>query len=248
MRAIRKAALKVIRFSVLSYLVLYCLVTFRIKNLFMLLTNIRNSKSQIFQDLMIIATVSNPDRLNNFYFVEFGATDGISISNSYLFESVFGAKGILAEPAKIWHDSLKANRRCAISYECVWEKSHEVLEFIETSNPDLSGLSQQQDSSRKIAGSTNYNVDTISLNDLLHEHLAPNRIGLLSIDTEGSEYRILSTLNFDEYKFEVIVCEHNYGVNRESIRRLLESNGYTRRHRMISYFDDWYFLNSPNPE
>jgi len=248
MRLVRKAGLQVIRFSVLSYLILYCLLSLRFKNLFLLFKNIRNSNSQIFQDLMIIATVSNSDSLKKFYFVEFGATDGISISNTYLFESVFGANGIVAEPAKIWHDSLRANRQCSISHQCVWEKSGEILEFVEASNPDLSGLTNQQDKGREMAGSVKYNVDTVSLNDLLRKFAAPNRIEFLSIDTEGSEYRILKSLNFNEFKFEVIVCEHNYGENRERIRQLLESNGYTRRHKLFSYFDDWYFLNSTNLE
>ena len=248
MRMVRKAGLHVIRFSVLSYLILYCVLNLRFKNLTVLFKHIGSSNSQIFQDLMVISMISNTDSLDNFYFVEFGATDGISISNTYLFESVFGANGIVAEPAKIWHDSLSANRQCSISHQCVWEKSGEVLEFLETSNPDLSGLTNQQDKSRETVGSVEYSVDTISLNDLLRKFAAPNRIEFLSIDTEGSEYRILKSLNFNEFKFEVIVCEHNYGENRERIRQLLESNGYTRRHRLFSYFDDWYFLNSTNLE
>lgn len=248
MRVVRKAGLQVIRFSVLSYLILYCILNFRFKNLIILFKHIDSSSSQIFQDLMIISMISNTDSLENFYFVEFGATDGISISNTYLFESVFGANGIVAEPAKIWHDSLSANRQCSISHQCVWEKSGEVLEFLETSNPDLSHLTNQQDKIRGIVGSVKYSVDTISLNDLLRKFAAPNRIEFLSIDTEGSEYRILKRLDFNEFKFEVIVCEHNYGENRERIRQLLESNGYTRRHKLLSYFDDWYFLNSTNLE
>ena len=43
--------------------------------------------------------------------------------------------------------------------------------------------------------SLKYKVKTISLEDLLVKYNAPNIIDYLSIDTEGSEYEILSKLD-----------------------------------------------------
>jgi hypothetical protein len=64
----------------------------------------------------------------------------------------------------------------------------------------------------------------------------------LSIDTEGSEYDILSSFNFDKYKFRVITSEHNFTQNREKIYTLLKKQGYERKFEDISEFDDWYVL------
>jgi FkbM family methyltransferase len=193
---------------------------------------------------MIIATSANLESLQNFFFVEFGATNGISLSNTHMFEKIFSAKGIVAEPARIWLPELRSNRDCKISSECVWESTGEYLEFVEADNPDLSGILGYENSNQELTHSTKYQVKTISLVDLLKANEAPKTIDFLSIDTEGSEFRILKSFDFQKYQFRTIVCEHNYGSERANIKKLLESNGYKRRHKVISFFDDWYFLDT----
>ena len=86
-----------------------------------------------------------------------------------------------------------------------------------------------------------YNVKSISLEDLLKKYNAPINIDYLSIDTEGSEYEILKNFDFQKYRFNIITCEHNYGANRKKIFTLLSKNGYERKFKNLSKFDDWYF-------
>jgi len=52
-------------------------------------------------------------------------------------------------------------------------------------------------------------VKTISLEDLLGKYDAPSVIDYLSIDIEGSEFEILSSFNFEKYKFKIITGENN---------------------------------------
>jgi FkbM family methyltransferase len=85
-----------------------------------------------------------------------------------------------------------------------------------------------------------YDVQTISLNDLLAKYEAPRRVDYLSIDTEGSEFEILRNVDFRQYSFGVITCEHNYSPMRERIFALLSSHGYVRKFEKVSRFDDWY--------
>ena len=87
-----------------------------------------------------------------------------------------------------------------------------------------------------------YQVKIISLEDLLGKYDAPSVIDYLSIDTEGSEFEILSSFNFEKYKFKIITCEHNFTSNREKIYSLLTEKGYVRKHTEISKFDDWFVL------
>lgn len=202
------------------------------------------STSQIGQDLMVIAKIQ--DKLDQpKFFVEFGATNGISLSNTYLLEKRLGWKGICAEPAKIWHSELYKNRECKISKKAVFSTTGLKLNFHETKNPDLSTLESNRGFDLHRIGrlqGTSYVVETISLNDLLLINGAPDEMQFLSIDTEGSEYEILKHLDFDKYSFEIIVCEHNFTSSRKLVRELLESNGYVRRFSYISFWDDWYYL------
>ncbi len=206
--------------------------------------NYTSSHSQLFQDLFVLFCTKG--RRNGF-FVEFGATNGVTLSNSYLLEKEFAWQGILAEPAKDWHAALQKNRSAAIDTRCVWRKTGEHLDFVETEYGELSTLVEFKDKdnnkSGRQAGKT-YSVETVSLNDLLAKYNSPGHIDYLSIDTEGSEFDILSALNFSRYAIDIMTVEHNYTQDRSKIRSLLASNGFVNVFEAISGFDDWFLHQS----
>ena len=198
------------------------------------------SKSQLKQDLFVLLETNFK---RNGFFVEFGATNGVDLSNTNLLEKEFGWEGILAEPAKVWHADLKKNRECAIEMNCVWSDSDSILDFTEVSEAELSTITKYSDNdwaSKNRESGIGCKVKTISLIDLLIKHNAPKVIDYLSIDTEGSEYEILNHFDFDAYQFRVITCEHNYTNMREKIYDLLVSKGYIRKYVGLSKWDDWY--------
>lgn len=199
------------------------------------------TKSQLQQDLFVLSEL-NSNRGG--FFVEIGASDGIKYSNTHFLEKKLGWNGIVAEPAKCYTEALKRNRNCFVSTKCVWSHSGQKLEFSEARDANLSTLTSLVDSdlrSKKRNESTKYTVETITLNDLLNSYSGlPPRIEYLSLDTEGSEYDILSTLDFDRYNIKIITCEHNYTDSREKIYKLLLSKGYARKYSKMTRFDDWY--------
>ena len=206
-----------------------------------LLNYLDSSKAQLSQDLFVLSQVGLK---TEGFFIEFGATNGMTLSNTYLLESRFQWNGILAEPAKYWHGALRNNRKCKIETDCVWRKSNEVLTFNEASSmKELSTIESHSAGdfhaeSRKKG--RRYTVKTISLSDLLDKYAAPRIVDYLSIDTEGSEYEILNGFNFEKYQFRVITCEHNFAPQRDSIFALLSRHGYQRKFERCSEFDDWY--------
>jgi FkbM family methyltransferase len=203
--------------------------------------NYRKSKSQIFQDLLVLFLLGKKE---HGYFVEFGATNGISFSNTYLLEKDFHWKGTLAEPAKVWHKDLAENRDCQIDHRCVWDTSNENVQFNETECAELSTVNEfTKKDSLALARINNkkYSVETVSLNELLMQAKAPTSIDFMSVDTEGSELRILSQFDFNKYRVNVLCVEHNFSEpDRTDIYNLLVKNGFERVFKEYSHFDDWY--------
>jgi FkbM family methyltransferase len=206
------------------------------------------TKSQLGQDLFVLDALGLKQQG---YFVEFGATNGVDISNTWLLETEFGWQGILAEPSRHWHNNLMQNRTSHITTDCVWSETNLKLMFNQVDSslasygPELSTIdtfsSCDPHSSRRRNGEK-YPVKTISLLDLLKKYQAPQEIDYLSIDTEGSEFAILANFDFDQYTIKIITCEHNYTPMREKIFDLLTSKGYKRKHQDVSQWDDWYVL------
>lgn len=200
------------------------------------------SKAQLRQDLFVLSELGYK---KNGYFVEFGATNGVDLSNTHLLETQYNWTGILAEPATRWHADLVNNRVAKIDKRCVWRHSGESLVFNETDYPELSTVdffSSSDHHAKARASGKKYSVETVSLVDMLIEHQAPREMDYLSIDTEGSEFDILENFDFQRYQFKIITCEHNYSPMREKLSALFQKNGYQRKYETISQFDDWWVL------
>jgi FkbM family methyltransferase len=218
-------------------------------NLFYIKEQIQNYEHEFFSQLkQDVAALVFSNYKSNGFFVEFGACDGLHLSNTLLLEKKYNWKGILAEPSKQFNKKLKKNRSSIIDTRAVYSHSGEILKFKETNNQlDLSGLElffADDNHTKKRKTGTIYNVDTVSLSDLLSEHSSPKQIDFLSIDTEGTELNILKNFNFDLYQINFLTVEHNFiSKNREDIREILEKNNFTRILTDISEWDDWYVSN-----
>jgi FkbM family methyltransferase len=199
-----------------------------------------HSTSQSLQDAFMLfeRTAETPG-----YFVEFGAGDGVALSNTYMLEKHYGWTGILAEPARRWQQELPENRSCSICLDCVWHKTGETLIFNETSNADHSTIDLFTDVDyhrERRADGVRYPVTTVSLTDLLARFDAPDVIDYLSIDTEGSELVILQAFDFERYDVRCITVEHNYTPQRTALAELLARKGFVRKFQSLSGADDWY--------
>jgi FkbM family methyltransferase len=208
------------------------------------LAGFERSKAQLFQDIYVSYKLQNKRKG---YFVEFGATDGIAFSNTFLLEMELGWTGVLAEPLPSFHGALHANRRARIDHRCVWRRSGEKLEFLEVEKrPELTSIKAyaagDYHSVDRPADGRTFVAETVSLSDLLEQHGAPEFIDYLSVDVEGAELDALEGLDFERFKPRVITVEHNFRDDRrEAIGLLLSSQGFVREFEDFSRFDDWYF-------
>ncbi len=195
---------------------------------------------QLAQDMWVLWETKQK---TNGYFVEFGGANGKFLSNSYLLEHGFGWRGIVAEPNIGFHEELRANRSCDISPLCVAARTGERVRFHCTRQGELSRMAGIESGDRHDRSEyTEIEVETISLDDLLDRHNAPDVIDYLSIDTEGSEFDILSHRDWTRRRIQLITVEHNGTDWGPKIFDLLSSVGYERKFSEFTRFDHWYVL------
>ena len=123
-------------------------------------SNNAKSHAQLFQDLFVLFMLKEK---RSGYFVEFGTTDGLFLSNTALLESDYEWRGIVAEPSGTWHSALRKNRNCKIDLRCVWRATGETIMFSETENAAFSTVSDLKSSDnhdRDVA--KQYAVKTVS--------------------------------------------------------------------------------------
>lgn len=201
----------------------------------------RLSRAQLFQDVWALWMSG---RKREGFFVEFGAADGVYLSNTYMLEKTMGWRGVLAEPNPRFHQSLADNRGCAVSRKCVYGRSGETVSLLLAEVGELSRIAgvhaddATADGKRRV--SEVVEVETISLNDLLIQHEAPKEIDFMSIDTEGSELDILEAFDWDRWDVRSIVLEQNHGPTRDRLRALLPAHGYRQMWPALSLWDGWY--------
>ena len=197
-------------------------------------------KSQLRQDLFILFITNFKQ---NGYFIEAGASDGVTFSNTFTLEKNFNWQGILIEPCLYWKELLSKNRTCHIGYKALWKENNSVLFNEIQNNPILSHISFVDSSSWMFdinqEKKSQYVIPSITLIDILKYYDAPNVIDYLSLDIEGSEYDVLNSFDFETYDIKIITVEHNYSPNREKIFNLLQ-NKYNRVLTEISGKEDWY--------
>lgn len=181
------------------------------------------NETQLNQDIFALLI----NGFNSGYFLEIGANDGFSLSNTLYLEDSFGWHGILVEANPKYYDSL-IHRKSIIVNKAITE-SDGIFHFTDAGL--YGGLSETlDDTHRDITGKASIiNVDGCRLEDVLSENQAPKVIDFVSIDVEGGEYLILKQLcDLKNYRFKCGCIEHNYRGNDQYIfKELLENAGYS---------------------
>jgi FkbM family methyltransferase len=191
------------------------------------------------------------------FYVEIGAGDGVRISNTYLLEKV-DWQGIIVDPVNYSSENIKL-RKCIKDNRAVYSKSGLKLPFLAVEEipkalspaESWSGILEHIPDYNKTLPNKIIDVVTVSLNDLLEQHNAPNKIDYMSIDTEGSEFKIINNLDFNKYDVEIFTIEHNGANFRKDVIELLNDKQYFRlpnknQGGFVPNYDDWFIKNN-NP-
>ncbi|MFA5154033.1 MAG: FkbM family methyltransferase [Clostridia bacterium] len=174
----------------------------------------------------------------NGIFLDIGAHDGITLSNTYTLETEFGWTGLCFEPMPHEFEKLHENRKYSVNYNCAIYDTEGIEKFtlLEYDGyPDmLSGIAKDisikhmghilSEGGRMGAKRKIIEVQTRILNPILVQN-SLYEIDYLSLDTEGSELKILKSINYDKFKIKVITSEN--GEGESETRQFMKTKGFT---------------------
>jgi len=181
-------------------------------------------KGQKGQDRWVILEVLPWKRRG--FFLDLAAADGLTHSNTHVLEKWFGWSGICIEPNPRFFAELKGRRRCSLDNSVISDQ-RERLHF-RIDNGQLGGVvADDTDNNTRVRGEQLSRADIVELqawplNEILDRHNAPRMIDYFSLDVEGCEERIVSTLDFRKYQFRCLTIERP----TPRVNEILFENGY----------------------
>lgn len=169
-------------------------------------------------------------------FLDIGANDGATFSNTLHLEQALGWTGIAVEPHPDAFQKLQACRKCHVFKGCVSDHDGNLRFLAVSGGADkLSTLSAVENASdehhqllldRMIAqyGGEKKVVEVECLTPVsLLKRFGISRIDYLSLDTEGCELQILRNFDFSACPVEMVDVENREG---SALFKLMTRNGY----------------------
>jgi FkbM family methyltransferase len=197
--------------------------------------NAKHSYAQAGEDLMV-DFIAKAMQINEITYLDVGAHHPTHFSNTYLFYKR-GFQGVLVEPDPELMASIRIARPRDVCIEAgVGVQAATTAQFFVMSTRTLNTFSEDEAKRYEAMGTQHIEkvlrVPLITLDDILADRFGNSEPTLLSIDIEGLDFEVLSTLNLKKYRPPIICIETlQYSETREEtkdtrIARLMSENGY----------------------
>ena len=166
-------------------------------------------------------------------FVEIGAHDGITISNTLLLESCWGWAGLLVEAdPDNWHALSRSGRASHLEHAAVCAAGMGVVNMsINRGYGVFSGMDGKTREhatkllrARRIPPPERVEVPCARLDTLMARAKLPTRVNFLSLDVEGAELEVVSTV--DVGRFDLVLVEldgHDRGKDKSVNEKLSQA-------------------------
>ena len=189
-------------------------------------------------DIDLLTNYLNVKNVNGI-FLEMGACDGVSYSNTKALEDDLGYRGILIEPGEKYYEGLVKNRPNCKNYKCIVSEIEGDVDYIGDSTGVGGAVSALTDKWIDAWGKTFpgafdrekiTKVRSRKLSDILHETKVPY-IDFWSLDVEGSELGVLKTMDWNIPVYiicmEVTAWGEEGQKDVEECREIMRSQGFT---------------------
>jgi FkbM family methyltransferase len=167
--------------------------------------------------------------IENGYYIESGANDGITQSNTLYYNQKYNWKGILIEANPTLAEKCKNNRPLDIveNYALVDDlyKKEKISGYFQNISLNGQCIENNNYSDNSLSPNQIIDVNAITLTSLLDKHNV-QKIDFFSLDVEGYEINVLNGLNFEKYRPKYILIETTSCSNRkkETLDYLLGKN------------------------
>ena len=207
------------------------------------ITNITQWYSQSAEDVYAYETFFYNVRGGTY--LEMGAHDGVSLSNTKAFHDSLGWKGLLIEANPDTYRLLAVNLPQDLCVNAAICKSAQTVHFV--SKGVLSGIWELMPTAFKQRWHPNVDVSTLTeipclpLGPLLSKH-GLNTIDFFSLDVEGGELAVLKSIDWKFTRFGVVVIEED-GHDKEkdlAVREFMKERGYTLQKKLPRSRNVWF--------
>lgn len=178
---------------------------------------------------------------NGGVFVDIGANDGITYSNTYFFEKTRNWSGLCIEPHPDAFAKLRERRTCKVLNEGVSAEEGQ-LEFIQINGyaEMLSGLKSRYEKEHierieneilAHGGSKQTILVSCKRLDAILKENDVNLVDYCTLDIEGGEMEVLETIDLKKQQIQVFTVENNY--YKDKLKKYFEKYNYrllTRLH------------------
>lgn len=171
--------------------------------------------------------------IQNGFFIEAGAFDGLFQSNTKILEDC-GWSGILIEPSPKMYEKCRKNRSAIVENAILSSESlHSGLVFNYLDSPTTKIIRTDSNSEQQI--------NVVTLTKILDKHGVVD-VDFFSLDVEGFELEVLKGIDFDRFKIRFILVEVNSdSYNLKDLTSFLDTKGY----RIVDNISKFNLIDNP---
>ncbi len=157
----------------------------------------------------LIESLLKPIITQNGFYVEVGCNEPLFASNTFLFYKR-GWKGICIDPNEKLikkHKRIRPRDQAFCAFVSDEEKEIEYVELVNEglSSGDSAHINDALTSGHKVA--LRRKINSLRLTTILDQLEAPQNFDFLSVDAEGSDFKVLQSLDFEKYTPKLIIVE-----------------------------------------
>ena len=164
------------------------------------------------------------------YYIDSGANHYKKLSNTYFFDKCLGWDGICIEVNPVYHANHRAHRSCTLIPQCISDKPTNRSFIFDGEGGHVNGDGVHVTKDDKVSKRASI-VQCNPLHEMLAMANAPPKVDLWSLDVEGHEIVILSSINWQRVRLKALLVE-DFWLSNRNLDHLLTRQAFLKAHQL----------------